>query len=317
MINNKVIFVSTSIEQLFLTKYFSKDDLILPAIKRGDLFKLISTLDQLKHIIIVDGLFDQTRSITHKEILWAQSEGFTITGISSMGALRAYELRDYGVLGYGKIYQDYCLQQLDGDDEVAISFFEKNGIIYQTIPMVNIRETFRKLNYSKHSVIEDIRKIDFRQRTWAFLKEKLPAGTYDILKENYVDQKKLDVISFFSHSIPDAVESMPINLHKTVYIVNDYIECRYSGLVDFIRLSLLKCNKEYRNELLNYDHAISVVNYLNLDVTQTNKISTILSELNYFTFSQQKLINFSKLEKSRGFITHMISKSIYELEILL
>ncbi|TVT40867.1 hypothetical protein FNH05_23330 [Amycolatopsis rhizosphaerae] len=45
---------------------------------------------------MIDGYFHHVPSVQHKEILYAQHQGLMVVGCSSMGALRAAELTDFG-----------------------------------------------------------------------------------------------------------------------------------------------------------------------------------------------------------------------------
>lgn len=56
---------------------------------------------------IVDGSFHQTRAVRHKEILALIDAGVTVLGAASMGALRAAELDTYGMIGVGRVYDDF------------------------------------------------------------------------------------------------------------------------------------------------------------------------------------------------------------------
>ena len=116
-----------------------------------------------------------------------------------MGALRAYELRDYGMLGYGKVYQDYLEGILDGDDEVAISYFPSSNGLNKTIAMVNIRTTLKKLHIYDKDLIFKIRKIHFKQRNWLTLKAVVPNEIFFKLNAHYIDQKKEDVLLYFQN----------------------------------------------------------------------------------------------------------------------
>jgi hypothetical protein len=71
-------------------------------------------------IAIIDGLFEQVRSVWHKEILWALSQGIHVLGAASMGALRAAELDSFGMVGVGEIYEAYRDEVFEDDDEVAV-----------------------------------------------------------------------------------------------------------------------------------------------------------------------------------------------------
>ena len=50
---------------------------------------------------LIDGYFERVPSVSHKEILWAMSQGIVVIGAASMGALRAAELAPFGMLGVG------------------------------------------------------------------------------------------------------------------------------------------------------------------------------------------------------------------------
>ena len=47
--------------------------------------------------VIVDGSFQWTPAVWHKEILWAMGRGVHVFGAASMGALRAAELDGFGL----------------------------------------------------------------------------------------------------------------------------------------------------------------------------------------------------------------------------
>jgi hypothetical protein len=57
-----------------------------------------------------------------------------------MGALRASELSDLGMIGIGRIYEMYSSGEIEGDDEVALTFNPETGDPLSE-PLVNIRAT--------------------------------------------------------------------------------------------------------------------------------------------------------------------------------
>jgi hypothetical protein len=87
-------------------------------IRHGDLFRLDLTNGDT--VLIIDGLWHQTAPIRHKEILDALARGVTVVGAASTGALRAVELRPYGMVGVGRIFHAYAAGQILADDEVAV-----------------------------------------------------------------------------------------------------------------------------------------------------------------------------------------------------
>ncbi len=90
----------------------------LPPAKRGDIHRAMQLKPRI--IGIVDGFFQGELSIWHKEILWAMSQGVHVFGCSSMGALRAAELHQFGMRGVGRIFESYRNGELEDDDEVAL-----------------------------------------------------------------------------------------------------------------------------------------------------------------------------------------------------
>ena len=89
-----------------------------PPIKCGDLIRLFRL--KPKRIIIIDGLYERTPAVWHKEIMLALDNGIQIYGAASMGALRAAELHPFGMIGIGQVFQDFLDKKLNDDDEVAV-----------------------------------------------------------------------------------------------------------------------------------------------------------------------------------------------------
>jgi hypothetical protein len=93
-------------------------------------------------VAIVDGYFERVPAVWHKEILWAMCEGVHVFGSSSMGALRAAELSDFGMVGIGAIYEAFQRGALEDDDEVAVVHGPaEDGYPPLSEAMVNIRAT--------------------------------------------------------------------------------------------------------------------------------------------------------------------------------
>ena len=107
-----------------------------PPAKRGDVFRAAE--QGAKVICLIDGVFFQDCSVTHKEVLYALEKGAKVIGASSMGALRASELDVYGMIGVGEIYQAYRSGRLVSDDEVAL-IFDPFTWEPRSEPLVNIR----------------------------------------------------------------------------------------------------------------------------------------------------------------------------------
>ena len=93
-------------------------------------------------IAIIDGYFDRVAAVWHKEILWAMTHGIHVLGAASMGALRAAELADFGMVGVGRIFHAFASGELSDDDEVAVTHADAQaGFLPSSEAMVNIRAT--------------------------------------------------------------------------------------------------------------------------------------------------------------------------------
>lgn len=107
---------------------------IRPPVKRGD-------LDELEHgqiVAIVDGELNPATVLTKAEVRQAIRRGVQIRGAASVGALRAFELRDCGMTGCGWIYNAYCTGRIAGTDEIAV-VYDPLSHHPLTVPLANIR----------------------------------------------------------------------------------------------------------------------------------------------------------------------------------
>jgi hypothetical protein len=112
----------------------------LPPAKEGDVYR--AALEKPSAIGIIDGYFQFTAAVRHKEILWAMSRGIHVFGSASMGALRAAELAAFGMEGVGTIFEMYRDGILEDDDEVAL-VHAPGEMHFRPVSeaMVNIRST--------------------------------------------------------------------------------------------------------------------------------------------------------------------------------
>jgi hypothetical protein len=115
---------------------------VLPPVRHGDLLGL--DLAAGDRVLIIDGVFWQTASVRHREILHLLRQGVIVAGSSSMGALRAAELHRFGMRGYGEIFRLYRDAVVEGDDEVAVVHgTEEESYRAYSDPLVSIRIALR------------------------------------------------------------------------------------------------------------------------------------------------------------------------------
>jgi hypothetical protein len=163
--------------------------------KCGDLLQLL----RLKptRIAIIDGMFEHTAAIWHKEILWALANGIEIYGASSMGALRASEMKAYGMEPIGKIAEHYLITEELDDDEVALTHDAKSNTT--TLTMVDLRATLNHLLNQKliqledtHRIIKQAKEIPYFKRRLSTL--KLNPSEHSLLQSAWINQKQQDAI---------------------------------------------------------------------------------------------------------------------------
>lgn len=181
-------------------------ELLDPA-RRGDVAVLIGRADI---VVLLDGYFGWTLSVSHTEIRDALNSGVAIVGASSLGALRASELRSTSIIGVGWVFERYQEGTLWNDDEVALLHAPKE-LAYEplTLPLVNLRATSDLLVTSalispaeSLRIVDAAKAISYKQRTWTSIRLAL-AGSIertrsalisDLLQTHYVDQKKRDAL---------------------------------------------------------------------------------------------------------------------------
>lgn len=124
------------------------DAVYLPPARQGDVYRVVRDRAP-DRIGLIDGFFEQVPAVWHKEILFALTEGVRVYGASSMGALRAAELEQFGMIGVGKIFDAYRTgrfppftdETFEDDDEVAIAHGPPELGYAGSDAMVDIRAT--------------------------------------------------------------------------------------------------------------------------------------------------------------------------------
>src|SRR5262245_7391289 len=81
-----------------------------PPISRGDIDRLPAGCT----VAIIDGVFDQARAVSPREIREGIGRGMRIFGSSSMGALRATEVAE--MVGVGVVHRMFETGAIESDD---------------------------------------------------------------------------------------------------------------------------------------------------------------------------------------------------------
>lgn len=107
-----------------------------PPAKKGDLLQLIQK--NVKVVGLIDGYFLQDYPPTPIEVYnLLRKKDVMVYGSSSLGALRAVELKKFGMIGIGKIFELFLKGVVDSDDEVAVTFTGYSG--YKSDALIDIR----------------------------------------------------------------------------------------------------------------------------------------------------------------------------------
>jgi hypothetical protein len=148
----------------------------LPPVAMGDLYTLVESRAKPGDVVaIVDGLFEQTPAVWHKEILHALASGIHVYGASSMGALRAAELHAFGMQGVGRIFEAYRDGVLEDDDEVVVAHATaEQGYRSLSQAMVSLRFALDALHRegqltadARAALVQGAKNRHYGDRSWA------------------------------------------------------------------------------------------------------------------------------------------------------
>ncbi len=112
---------------------------VRPPVRRGDLRSLAAESPP-GCVAIVDGVFHQQLAVAHWEVRGLLSRGWSVWGLSSMGALRAVEMEQMGMRGFGRVFEYYREHPDTPDDEVTLLHGPAPDYVPISEPLVHLRE---------------------------------------------------------------------------------------------------------------------------------------------------------------------------------
>lgn len=161
--------------------------LVRPPIRRGDALSLVEEFKGAPGtLLIVDGTYFDFPSVGHAELRQAMEAGWTVWGACSMGAARAFELRDLGMRGFGAAYAEFFKIEDFQDDEIALLHGSEAPFIPLTEPLLHLRGALQLLSrqgrihpLACHEMIHKLKSMWFGSRSLAAVRsmlEKEPGG---------------------------------------------------------------------------------------------------------------------------------------------
>ncbi|MCB1355522.1 MAG: TfuA-like protein [Maritimibacter sp.] len=153
---------------------------------------------------LIDGVFEQQRSVWHKEILGALRMGAAVLGAASLGALRAVECEAFGMVGIGEIFREYRDGRRHLDADLAVTFGPAAlDYVPLSVAQVDLEHSLRHilaLGLVTAPEAAAIRQISgamfFKTRTLDRLAAACPAPAKgdlgEMLRRHWVDRKQRD-----------------------------------------------------------------------------------------------------------------------------
>jgi hypothetical protein len=169
-VTRPIVFVGPSISRADCESLIDAD--FRPPAARGHVHR--AALERPSSILLIDGTFESTPAVLHREILGAIAAGITVVGAASLGALRAAELDKFGMIGHGSIYMEFRDGTLNGDDEVALLHGPAElNYLPLSEPLVTMRATLAAAQkagllqeYQREQIVRSLKQLCFRDRSF-------------------------------------------------------------------------------------------------------------------------------------------------------
>lgn len=164
-----IVFGGPSLK-IVRSKYPTDFDYRTP-IQRNDLHMILKNYSIPGCVLITDGIFGNRLAVTPVECMDFIEAGWLLLGSSSIGALRAADCNDMGMIGIGDIFMGYQMGYYHSDADVAV-IYQDESYDELTVSMVHADSIAKKLvsqdllTYLQYRVIiKNIRKIPWHRRS--------------------------------------------------------------------------------------------------------------------------------------------------------
>ena len=150
-----------------------------PPVRRGDIAALVAS--QAPGVaVICDGVFQAEPAVSHAEIAAALDAGWQVWGVSSIGAIRAHEMRREGMRGHGWVHAQFARRADFQDDEMALLHLGEPPYFALTEALVNLRYAFERrggalgiTHRSQRRAVAVLRELWFGERSIERMHETL------------------------------------------------------------------------------------------------------------------------------------------------
>jgi hypothetical protein len=166
------VFVGPTAFGLGLPALLRRGDRVLPPAGRGDVDRLLGAVAAPAAIVLVDGQFQDRPAVGHAELCRALDAGWSVWGCSSLGAIRAWELRHAGMRGCGWVHDQFAQHTDFADDEMALLHFPQPPWFAVSEPLVNLRHALHEVaaagivsSRAQAAVLRSLRRLWFGERT--------------------------------------------------------------------------------------------------------------------------------------------------------
>ncbi|MDP2008040.1 MAG: TfuA-like protein [Rubrivivax sp.] len=152
-----------------------------PPARRGDLARLVDEAAPAQRVLVLcDGVFQSAPAVSHAEICLALDRGWAVWGVSSLGAIRAHEMRAEGMRGWGWVYAQFARHADFTDDELCLLHLPEPPWLPLTEALVDVRHALARQGAAlgiapaaRRVVVAELRKLWFGERSAERLHEIL------------------------------------------------------------------------------------------------------------------------------------------------
>lgn len=167
-----VLFAGPSTHGIAAAVFAQAGVQVRPPVRRGDVPQLVASAARPGVLIVCDGVFQVAPAVGHAELCGALDAGWQVWGVSSIGAIRAHELRAEGMCGFGRVFAMFSRFDDFTDDELCLLHFPEAPWFPVSEALVNLRHALQVQGPAldiaaagSQAVIDALRALWFGDRT--------------------------------------------------------------------------------------------------------------------------------------------------------